>query len=187
VRLFVALDIPEETRRSLDALIQRFAETCRGARWIHADNLHVTLKFIGHLDETRLPDVKNALVDVESPAPIEIAFRKFGFFPNDRHPHVLWVGMEAGPALADLAAQIDTKLQPLSVPHEEREFRPHLTLARFNSPDGLPKLRQMIAGLPSQEFGATLAREFYLYESVLKRSGAEYTRLASFAFVKGGT
>jgi 2'-5' RNA ligase len=186
VRLFVALDVPEQTRHALDELIPRFAAACRGARWVRADNVHVTLKFIGHFDDTKLDEVKSKLAEITLPSSIEIAFREFGFFPNDRHPRVFWVGMQAGPALADLAAQIDGKLQPLGVPHEERGFRPHLTLARFNSTLGLPKLKQMIAGLPSQEFGTTVAREFYLYQSVLKRSGAEYTRLASFAFVKGG-
>jgi RNA 2',3'-cyclic 3'-phosphodiesterase len=186
MRLFVALDIPEETRRALDELIPRFAAACRGARWVRPDNLHVTLKFIGHWDETKLNDVKSNLAEISSPASIEIAFREFGFFPNDRHPRVFWVGMQAGPALADLAAQIEAKLQPLGVPHEERGFRPHLTLARFNSTQGLPKLKQMIAGLPSQEFGVTKAQEFYLYQSILKPRGAEYTRLATFAFAKGG-
>lgn len=185
MRLFVAFDIPEETRRSLAQLISGFASACRGARWVRAEGMHVTLKFIGERDESKLSEVKEKLAEVHIAEPIEIAFRQFGFFPDDRHPRVFWLGLQADPALAELAAQIDAQLQTLGIPREKRGFRPHLTLARFNTADGLLKLKKMIESLPSQEFGATTVHEFYLYLSVLKPGGAEYTRLATFAFAKG--
>jgi RNA 2',3'-cyclic 3'-phosphodiesterase len=186
VRLFVAFDVPEETRRALDELIRRFRSACRGARWMRADSVHVTLKFIGEADEAKLPDIKAALAQVRRDEAIKIAFRGFGFFPNEKHPRVFWAGMEAGPDLASLAGEINEKLAAVGIPREEKTFRPHLTLARFKTPEGLPRLREMLAALPPQEFGATAPLEFYLYQSVLKSSGAEYTRLANFAYVKGG-
>ncbi|HEV2298970.1 MAG TPA: RNA 2',3'-cyclic phosphodiesterase [Candidatus Acidoferrales bacterium] len=185
MRLFVALDVPEETHDALASLIHQFSEVCRGARWVRAEGVHVTLKFIGETEEARLSEIKGKLAEVSSAGAIEFAFRQFGFFPNERRPRVFWVGMKADESLAELAGQIDAKLQSLGIPHEEKDFRPHLTLARFNSLEGLPKLREMIQGHATRELGRTTAREFHLYQSVLKRSGAEYTRLASFAFARG--
>lgn len=152
---------------------------------MRAEGVHVTLKFIGETDEAKLPVIKAKLAEVSSAGAIEIAFQQFGFFPNERRPRVFWVGMQAGPELAELAKQIDAKLQPVGIPHAEKEFRPHLTLARFNSTEGLPKLQDVIKRLATQEFGSTTAREFHLYQSKLKQGGAEYTRLASFAFARG--
>jgi RNA 2',3'-cyclic 3'-phosphodiesterase len=185
VRLFVALDVPEETRDALAAVIQKFENSCRSARWVRAANLHITLKFIGEVAEAKLPEIKTSLNQVHPRDPIEIAFRSFGFFPNEHHPRVFWVGMESVPSLAELAAEIDANLQPSGVPHEEKAFRPHLTLARFSTPKGVTKLQEMISGPAPQEFGKTTAREFYLYQSILKQTGAEYTRLATFTFARG--
>lgn len=185
MRLFVALDVPEETRDALANLLHQFSEVCKGARWVRAESVHITLKFIGEAEEATLPAMKERLAEIHSAEAIQIVFRHFGFFPHERHPRVFWLGMEADPSLARLAEQTDAKLQTLGIPREEKDFRPHLTLARFNSLEGLPKLREMIQGLAARELGRTTAREFHLYQSVLKRSGAEYTRLATFAFARG--
>lgn len=185
MRLFVALDVPEDTRQALASLIRKLEGICRGARWVSAENLHITLKFIGEVEERKLLEIKTSLSQLHSRDAFEIKFHSFGFFPNERRPRVFWVGMEAGPSMAELAAEIDSNLQPLGVPHEEKEFRPHLTLARFNTLDGFSNLREMVSGLAEQEFGKTTALEFHLYQSVLKRGGAEYTRLATFPFARG--
>lgn len=185
MRLFVALDVPEETRETLAVVISRLAKVCRGARWVRAEGLHVTLKFIGEVEEGAVPAMRESLAKIAPREPIEIAFRHFGFFPNERRPRVFWVGMEAGPALGELAAEIDARLQTVGIAHDDRAFRPHLTLARFDSTEGLAKLREEIAALGTQDFGGTVAREFHLYQSILKRGGAEYTRLATFPFARG--
>lgn len=187
MRLFVALDVPEETRRALSEAIQKFEIACHGARWMRAESIHVTLKFIGHVEETKLPAIKDSLANVKSSGPIEIAFGNFGFFPSERHPRVFWLGIESGPDLAALAANISSTLEPVGIPREKREFRPHLTLARFKTEKGLPKLREIVAPLAHNSFGNTVAKQFYLYESVLNPSGAVHTKLASYHFAEGAT
>ncbi|MHB8413580.1 MAG: RNA 2',3'-cyclic phosphodiesterase [Candidatus Acidiferrales bacterium] len=185
MRLFVALDVPEATRHALGDAIHKFENVCRGARWARAESVHVTLKFIGHVEETRLPAIKNCLGEVKASSPVEIAFRHFGFFPNERHPRVFWLGTESGPNLAALAAEIESSLEPLGIPRDARTFKPHLTLARFKTEEGLPKLRAMVASLAPPNFGRMIATEFHLYESVLNSSGAVHTKLASYRFVEG--
>ena len=187
MRLFVALDVPDETRRALGEAIRRFENVCHGARWMRAESIHVTLNFIGHVQETKLPEIKDSLANVKSSGSIEIAFRNFGFFPNERRPRVFWLGIESGPNLAALAASISSALEPVGIQREERAFRPHLTLARFKTEKGLPKLREIVAPLAHQSFGNTVATQFHLYESVLNPSGAVHTKLASYRFAEGAT
>ena len=115
-------------------------------------------------------------------------FRGLGFFPNERRPRVLWAGMEASANLPELVASIERALAPLGIPAESREFVPHLTLARFET-DGtfrrdLEKLVRVTSELKSYDFGKTRETEFHLFRSILKRSGAEYTRQQTFPIVK---
>jgi 2'-5' RNA ligase len=108
-------------------------------------------------------------------------FRGIGFFPNEFHPRIIWCGVETSPNLATLAAAVDRALQPLGFPAETRAFTPHLTLARFDSHKGLDTLVRAANNLRSYDFGSARRQsEFYLYQSVLKRGGSEYTRLATF-------
>jgi len=182
MRLFVALDISETVRASLAGVVQKLRAAHPGARWARIEGFHVTLKFIGETASENAPAIKAALASIPPRAPFPIDFRGLGFFPNDRHPRVLWAGVAASPQLAELAAAVDAALAPLSIPREERAFSPHLTLARFNEPRGLPSLHAAMEKAKPFEFGSATAKEFHLYQSVLKRGGAEYTRLATFSF-----
>jgi 2'-5' RNA ligase len=185
MRLFVALDIPEEVRRALTEWVARFRGSIRGPRWTRIEGLHITLKFIGETSSERVGEIRAALASIHQGAPIELRFRGAGFFPNERHPRVFWAGIESGPALAALAESIERQLVPLGFPREARAFQPHLTLARFPSSEGLQQLREKLAGAVPVEFGASRERQFHLYQSVLKPGGSEYTRLASFDFPGG--
>jgi len=182
VRLFVAMDIPEAVREVLGKLRARFETICREARWTRLEGVHVTLKFIGEVPELRVEQVQAALGALAPRPPIAVSFAGLGFFPNERRPRVFWAGIEGGDALRELAMEIETRLKPLGIPREDREFRPHLTLARFDSPKAasLSRLRDAAAEFALTEFGRTIVGEFHLYQSVLKRTGAEYTRLATY-------
>ena len=184
MRVFVAMDVPEETRQALAELIAGLGKIHTGARWVRTEGIHVTLKFIGEAAPEKVEAIETSLCGIHSSSPVDLAFRRIGFFPSQRHPRVFWAGIEASPNLAELAASIESRLEPLGIPRENRPFHPHLTLARFQSEDGLAKLHESLARLGALDFGATRASEFYLYQSVLKRGGAEYTRLAKFPFVE---
>jgi RNA 2',3'-cyclic 3'-phosphodiesterase len=190
MRIFIALDIDREIRER----IARFMEGVRGfapdVRWVTAESLHVTLKFIGEKAPDVVDQVKGALAHVKT-APFEVSFRGYGFFPGARAARVFWVGIEAGPPLAGLAGVVDAAIAQLGIQKEEPEFTPHLTLARAGS--GAPRfkrsdapnlkfklLQDKLANLSAPEFGTMTAREFFLYESKLSPKGAHYTKLAKF-------
>jgi 2'-5' RNA ligase len=185
MRLFVALDFPEEVRNALRELMERLRRDSGGARWVRPEGMHVTLKFLGETDEKNLANIRGALAEIHSASPVEMHFRGLGFFPNERRPRVLWCGIEASPNLGELAASVEGALEPLGFPRESRAFVPHLTLARFPSPDRHQKLVRAAEELKEYDFGATRESQMYLYQSVLHPSGAQYTRLESFSFVKG--
>jgi len=183
MRLFVAIEIPGEIRAALAAFLKELRAIAPQANWVRADNLHVTLKFLGEVEPSKLAAVKTALAAIRSPQAVALDFRGLGFFPNEKRPRVFWTGMEASPNLVPLAADIDQALYKLGFSREERPFTPHLTLARFNPP-GLP--RKLLAAAQqnhSRSFGSLTTPEFHLVESKLKPTGAEYTNLQSFPFV----
>jgi len=181
MRLFVAMDIPEDVRSAIGALAAKLRLVCRNARWVRIEGLHVTLKFIGETSAEKTEMIKTALAAVPFRAPIPMNFRGLGFFPNGHSPRVLWAGIEAGAELAALAAAVEASLDPLGIPREERAFSPHLTLARFEMLRGLDALLAAIEKAGPLEFGVTTAKEFHLYQSILKLGRAEYTRLATFS------
>ena len=184
MRVFVAMDVPEEVKgkiREFVAKMERECQGARGARWARVEGMHVTLKFIGEVSAEKVEEIKKELAGVRSAAAVEMNFRGVGFFPNAKHPRVFWAGIEATPNLAELAAEIEKRLERLGIPREGRAFRPHLTLARFKSEEGLAKLREAIEKAGAMEFGGVRCGEFHLYESKLHRGGAVYTRLATFS------
>jgi RNA 2',3'-cyclic 3'-phosphodiesterase len=184
VRLFVALDFPAAIRDAIGELVLRLKSRAKDVRWVGAEKMHVTLKFIGHVQAEQLEPIVRALSAIHLNLPVEMRFRGVGFFPTERRPSVIWCGIDASPNLPELAAQIERALLPLGIPAEGREFTPHLTLGRLDSPHGLGQLVEMAHEIESLDLGTTRQRQFHLFESALKRSGAEYTMLRSFPFAK---
>jgi 2'-5' RNA ligase len=175
MRLFTAIDIPDEVRNNLRSLLERLRPAAR-IGWSPVENLHVTTKFIGEWPENRLEEMKAVLGGVKPPGTVEVAVRRLGWFPNVKYPRVFWAGVEAGPALAALAHATESALARIGVEVEERKFSPHLTLARIRERVALEPLLRAIDALPSIEFGSFRPEAFYLY---LSRAG-KYTKLAEF-------
>jgi RNA 2',3'-cyclic 3'-phosphodiesterase len=190
MRLFVAFDLPDEVGSALGELITRLKPLCQAARWARPEGMHATLKFIGHEvadgDAEKLYAVRAALAAVKSSEPVEMRYRGAGFFPDARRPRVMWCGVEASANLAQLAVDIERGLEPLGIPRETRTFVPHLTLARFKSPEGVDALARSAAELASRDFGSARETQFHLFESLLKPSGAEYLKIESYSFVRPG-
>jgi len=176
MRLFTAIDISPEVRGKLGELLARLRPLGK-LSWTTADRLHVTTKFIGEWPEERLEEMKRTLASVGSPGPVGIEIRDLGWFPNPRHPRVFWAGVHGGEALQDLARATEDAVHRIGVAREERDYSPHLTLARIRESVPLDALRDEIEALGSTNFGGFSAPLFYLY---LSRAG-RYTKLADFS------
>jgi RNA 2',3'-cyclic 3'-phosphodiesterase len=187
VRLFVALEIPSAVREHFATLINQLRaleskSSAKKPRWVRPENLHVTLKFIGHIDPALLDPIRATLAKVRSDGPVDLRFRGLGFFPNAKRPRVLWAGTAAPPNLSSLARDIDTSLAKLGLSAEERAFTPHLTLARCKPSAISAAMAGVIERDSARDFGGLRTAQFHLIESKLKASGAEYTTLQSFVF-----
>jgi 2'-5' RNA ligase len=192
MRVFIGIDLEDEVRTK----IARFLEGVRGfapeARWVRPESLHMTLKFVGEQKPEQVEGISDRLRRVEGSA-IDIRLGGHGFFPTAKSPRVFWIGIQAGPELAELAATIDAGVAELGVPPEDRPFSPHLTLARGGSGSGSPKrrksdrpnstfavLEKRLAAMGDLDFGTMTAREFILYQSQLSPKGSKYTKLQRF-------
>lgn len=193
MRLFVALDIDDFIRERIARFLEGVRNFAPDARWVKAESLHITLKFIGEQPEAAVERIEQALATISGPL-VQIKFCGTGFFPTATSARVFWIGIEAGPELAAQAAAVDEKLMPLGIPKEERKFTPHLTLARLAGRSGSPRrrksdkatstfrhLQEKLSALPAPEFGSMTSREFFLYKSQLSPKGSTYTKLARFA------
>ncbi|MGB8010000.1 MAG: RNA 2',3'-cyclic phosphodiesterase [Terriglobales bacterium] len=192
MRIFIGIDLDPEVR----ARISRFLEGVQGfapeARWVRPESLHITLKFIGEQAPEQVAAITERLRQVGGKA-FEIRSGGYGFFPTAKAPRVFWIGIQAGPQLADLAASIDMATTELGIAREERPYSPHLTLARAGGRSGSPKwrkgdgpnavfavLEKRLAAMGELDFGAITAREFILYQSQLSPAGSKYTKLQRF-------
>lgn len=192
MRIFVGTDLDSDVR----ARISRFLEGVQGfapdARWVHPESLHITLKFIGEQPAEQVDAIAERLRRVESNA-LEIRCAGYGFFPTAKAPRVFWIGIQAGPQLAELAESVDLAVAELGVPRENRPYSPHLTLARAGGRSGSPQWRKgdrsnavfatldkRVAAMGGLDFGTMTAREFILYRSQLSPKGSKYTKLQRF-------
>jgi RNA 2',3'-cyclic 3'-phosphodiesterase len=183
VRLFVAIAIQEEIRRSLALFLNELRVIAPKVKWASPENLHLTLKFIGEADPATLSQIENVLKTVRTAGPLDLEFHGLGFFPDAKHPRVIWAGVRSTSRLALLADSIDTALHTLGIPLEKKAFAPHVTLARLNSALLRPDFLAIEKNHSHQTFGSMVASEVQLIESRLKPSVAEYTNVQSFTFV----
>jgi 2'-5' RNA ligase len=177
MRIFIALDIPVEIRARLSDYMGRARALAPEARWARVEGLHVTLKFIGHVDDAVVEQIKTALASIKA-VPFEVKFTDVGFFPNPNTARVFWAGVDGGDHLPRLASTIDAATEKLGFPRETKPYHPHLTLARTNSRP-LRELKPLLADPPPQ-FGTMTAREFFLYQSQPQKGGSKYTKLERF-------
>jgi RNA 2',3'-cyclic 3'-phosphodiesterase len=178
MRLFIALDIPTEIGERLAGYMERARALAPEARWARVEGLHVTLKFVGHVDDAIVEQIKAALKSIKA-APFVVKFAGVGFFPNPNAARVFWAGVDGGESLPHVASSIDSALEKLGFPRETKPYHPHLTLARTSSRP-LRELRQLLDDPPPQ-FGTMTAREFFLYQSQPQKGGSKYTKLERFA------
>ena len=194
MRIFIGIDLDPEVRARIELFLEGVEGFAPEARWARPESLHVTLKFIGEQPPERVEAITERLRRVEGSA-FEIHAGGYGFFPTAKAPRVFWMGIHAGPQLAELAGSIDMATAELGIPREDRPFSPHLTLARASAGrrSGSPKwrkgdgpsatfavLEKRLAVMGDLDFGKMTAREFILYQSQLSPKGSKYTKLQRF-------
>jgi 2'-5' RNA ligase len=192
IRAFIAIPLPTPLLDRLAALQRRLERQtpARSIRWVRAQGIHLTLKFLGDTPTEKLPEIKTALAAVARHVPAcTFTVEGLGCFPNLHRPRVVWVGIdEPAGRLGALQNAIEEVMTPLGYPPEKRGFSPHLTLGRMGrraSRDDAAQVGEVVAGTTIEPLAEVTADRFALIRSVLKSAGAEYTTLHEFLLKVG--
>ncbi len=192
LRLFVAVQLPDEARRALGLVMREMATHPAGrhVRWVNLDQTHLTLKFLGESPETAVGAVGRALTSAARQVePFTLALGEVGVFPDRRRPRVIWVGIDAGEhavALRDLHGGLERELARLGYAADDRAFSPHLTLGRVRQ--GLrPAELSLVSELLDRSWPVAPTsfevRSICLVASELRPTGAVHTRLVEARLV----
>lgn len=179
VRCFVAIPLPGEIRERLALL----GGGVPGARWVPPENMHLTLRFIGEVDEGCLEDIDMALgrIDVR---PFAISLGGVGQFSIGRKPRVIWVGVAPSEALAHLQAKVESAVVRSGVPPEDRKFSPHVTLARLKEAPA-NRVGRFVQAHGLFAAGPIQIDHFTLFESLPGRDGPQYRSLRHYPLGEG--
>ena len=182
-RAFVAIDISEEVRRKLVEAQQRFQATGAQLKLVEPPNIHVTMKFLGEVPEDKISAVAEAVrAAVKGVEPFDVYVRGLGVFPSPKYIRVVWAGVAEGREnIIAIQRSLDRELGKLGF-RPERDFVPHLTLARVKAPRHREKLIALIEGMAEAEFGVTRAGAIELKQSTLTSKGPIYSTLALVEF-----
>lgn len=167
IRLFVGLDFPPDVRQILASSLSGIPN----ARWVPAENLHLTLRFIGEVDEDVADDIHDQLATLRH-APFSLNIRGCGAFAGGHRAQTLWAGVELSPALEQLQEKVDRAVMRAGMPSEGRKYTPHITLARLK--DGQTgRVQDYIAGNNLLRITCPVDR-FILFSSHLGRNDPQY-------------
>jgi len=174
MRLFIAIELPDDLKAALGGL----RVDVPGARWVPPEQLHLTLAFLGEVEEKTAGELGERLALIHTP-PFQLCFSGTGCFPNRHRPRVLWAGLEPHPLLMNLAAGVHGAVLACSIPQEERPFSPHITLARLK----FPAAREVDAflNMPQKlKLPPFPVREITLFQSRLTPHGAVHIPVRTF-------
>jgi RNA 2',3'-cyclic 3'-phosphodiesterase len=186
-RAFIAFELSEEVREAVREVQARLRGFRFDVRWVSAENIHLTLRFLGPLPAGKAGEAAAAIADAaERFGPLTLSAGGLGVFPDVRRPRVLWVGIGGETeALRALRQALDHSLARKGFPAEDRPFRAHLTVGRVKGKIDPPKLAEMIEEHGKFEPVCFPAAEIVLFKSDLKPSGAVYTPLRRITLAGG--
>jgi 2'-5' RNA ligase len=180
IRTFVAVDLDKAVRHRTVELQETLKESGTEVKWVEPENLHVSLLFLGEVDEREIVDVCRIVAETAGQhASFTIRVETAGCFPNPRRPRVLWVGVGEGKeALCTIHDDLGTALLDLGFRREERKYSPHITLGRVKSDRPTESLASALAQQAGWKCGEIQVEEVLVMGSKLTPQGPEYTVLS---------
>lgn len=183
MRTFIAIELPKNIQDALAGLQDKLKASGADVKWVSPENIHLTLKFLGELDDAKLGKISeimfNACAGLE---PFQIRISSLGAFPKINFPRVIWVGIDKGDSqIKAIAGDLEEKISEIGIPKEEREFSSHITIGRIRSMRNRQKLIAELGRL-AENFGERNLGEFNvtritLYKSTLSAKGPIYEAL----------
>lgn len=177
-RLFIAIDFPDEVKDDI-------ANICfgvPGAKWVPKDQSHLTLRFIGEVDDFYYSRIVESLSGITA-SRFDLSMKGVGYFPPRNNPRVLWVGIEKNEAVFQLRSAIEKELKEVGVAPEERKFSAHITVARLGPQTPLDKITGFLSANGLFKTNSVPVDAFHLYSSVLTPSGAVHRKEATYSLL----
>jgi RNA 2',3'-cyclic 3'-phosphodiesterase len=172
IRTFIAFELPEEIKSYIGEIISGLGTKARDVKWVQPQGLHVTLKFLGSIDEKIVPELSRGLDSVAGAYPkLPVAFSRLGAFPDARRPRVVWVGLSGDVrVMSEIAGRVDKICTSFGMEPEKRPFRAHITIGRLKVPTVVDLAQEV------RESPFTI-QNIVLYKSELSPAGARYSVL----------
>jgi len=178
LRLFIAALIPEDIRTLLTNYINFLKHNIDGVKWEKFEKLHVTLKFLGDIDESRVNEISNLLEKlVHNYSPFNMSILDFGGFPDLKHPRVIYVGLSCNSGLSKFQNELEQELSGLGFKEENRRFIPHITVGRVKKRIHIKETLPITQSI----FDIT---QIGIIKSELRPEGSVYTPLKLFKLEK---
>lgn len=193
LRLFVAIEIGDIIKKRFRECQERLKEAGGGIKWVDVGNIHITLKFLGYVEEKHLSQVKDIInKSVQGIKPFSLRFKGIGGFPKFQRPMVVFITAEEAVSasggsgdkkmsyLTTINSRLEEGFQALSIEKEDRPYEAHLTLGRVKSPHNTERLVRLMEEYREEPFGEELVSRVLLMHSQLSPQGPIYTRLEEF-------
>ncbi len=181
MRTFIAVELSPHVIQRAQEVIARLRTSGAKVSWVHGGNMHMTLSFLGDVDERMINDVCVAVGEaVKNIEPFDFEATGVGAFPKIESPRTIWLSVERGQEeLCQLQQAIEQSLTTLGFPSENRRFRPHLTLGRVRQSGPTPELlAEKIRADANLNAGETIVDEVVVFSSRLTKDGPVYEALA---------
>lgn len=175
MRVFIAINLPYHIKEKIAEATKAFKEYDLVAKWVETGNLHMTLKFLGEIEEKKTTEITQILKFVAGEfGCFEVTLQGFGFFPNEKRPRVFFVHSSKEELLKTIAARCEEKLEKIGFAKENR-FKSHVTLARFKNNKNIECLKKEMENTRLKE--TALITGITLFKSTLTRSGPIYEEI----------
>jgi len=173
-RAFIAVDL--KANEKIAKVLEELKSALPSLKLVDQANLHITLKFLGDTEESLIPDIKKTIERATiGLSPFTISLIGTGAFPSKSKIRVIWIGIKNTEQLSMIAKKLDEELYSLGFEMEEREFSPHLTLARAREIISSMKIEKIIDQYREEEFGKEMVESIRLKKSVLTPKGPIYS------------
>ncbi len=177
-RAFISVDVGD--RIDWHHLRKELADVDRGVRPVRAEQLHLTLRFLGDTDEGLVEPLQELMASsVEGFEPFRLTFEGVGAFPNARKPRVVWIGLTGADPLVTISRRLEQGIVELGFKPEKRAFRPHATVARIKNVRRLGRLSSLLDRWTDASFGSMEEGAIHLKSSQLTPEGAIHSKVHS--------
>ncbi len=179
IRSFLAIELPATIQTKIGEIERELESISADVRWVRPEKIHLTLKFFGNIEESKIDSIVAAIKGPMGTAqPFQLSVRGTGTFPNLKKPRVIWIGLvEGNGVLIPLQKEMDASLEKIGFQPEGRPFRPHLTLGRVKSNRGKEELMRRVEKYREEEIGNFQVEKVILFKSDLTPAGPIYTPL----------